>query len=125
MAGPLLTIVFAAASLGSGADRAQTEYMRCLSTEVEVAVTRQVDSASFADGAQRVCQEETATYRRMAVASMIGQGVAGASPAVANQKFDQFDRDNRAEMIASFENRQRLRRGPSRVAGLHGTQQQD
>lgn len=119
MAVPLLTIIIAAASIGGAADGAQTAYMQCLATETESALSRHIDSARFADGVSQVCQQETAVYRRMAVASMVGQGVGGASPVVANQRFDQFDQDNRAQMISTFETRQKLRRGPSRVAGLH------
>ena len=49
---------------------------------------------------------------------MIGQGMNGASPIAANHRFDEADRANRAQMISTFEDKMRLRRGPSRIAGL-------
>ncbi|TVV70855.1 hypothetical protein [Sphingomonas solaris] len=127
MAVPLLTIILASASLGGGLDGAQTAYMRCLSTELDAAIVRRIDSDSFSRGVTRVCQDETAVYRRMAVASIVGQGVAGASPVAANQRFDTFDRTNRDELVASFEQRMKLRRGPSRITGLpmNGAAQHD
>ncbi len=118
MAVPLLTIIMASASLGGGFDSAQTAYTRCLAKEVNAAVTRGIDRESFSRGVPLVCQSETAVYRRMAVAAIIGQGLDGASPAAAAARFEQSDRANRADMISTFETRMRLRRGPSRVAGL-------
>ncbi|MET0268835.1 MAG: hypothetical protein ABW173_00275 [Sphingomonas sp.] len=119
MGAPLLTIILAAASLGGGGvDGAQTAYMRCLDAELNVAIARKVDSGSFADGVTRVCEEETALYRRMAVASMVGQGMANASPVAATERFDAFDRGNRTELVAAFEQRMKLRRGPARISGL-------
>ncbi len=125
MAVPFLTIIVAAAAMGNPADGAQLAYNQCLANELDAALSHHVDSAGFAAGAARVCETETANYRRMAVAAMVGQGVGGSSPLVASQRFDRFDRDNRAELINTFENRMRLRRGPSRVAGLPENQQQD
>lgn len=119
MAAPLFTIVLAAASLGGGIDGAQTAYMRCLDAELNVAVARRVDSDAFASGARRVCEEETALYRRMAVASMMGQGMAGG-PAAAAERFEAFDRGNRAELVDTFEQRMKMRRGPARISGLAG-----
>ena len=124
MAAPLLAIIAAAAALGSATDGAQTAYTQCLAGEMEAALAKHVASPDFARGAARVCESETATYRRMAVASMVG-GTAAATPAIANARFDRMDRDNRLEMVATFETRLRLRQGPSRVAGLAGAAQED
>jgi hypothetical protein len=118
MALSLLTIIFAAASAGGGGlGGAQAAYMRCLATELDAAVGQRIDSESFARGVPSVCESETALYRRMAVAAIVGQGAGGASPAAAEKRFLDFDRANRAELITTFEERMRLRRGPSRVAG--------
>lgn len=117
MAFTLLTIALSSATLGGGINGAQAAYMQCLSGELDAAVMRRIDSAAFAEGIGRVCESETALYRRMAVASILGQGTAGTSPAAAEERFQSFDRTNRAELVASFEERMRLRRGPARVTG--------
>ena len=77
MAASLLTIMLAAASIGGGGlGGAQAAYMRCLATELDAAVVRRIDSDSFARGVPSVCEAETALYRRMAVAAIVGQGAA-------------------------------------------------
>ncbi len=118
MAASLFTIVLAAAAMGGGQTGAESAYNRCLDTEVEAAIARGVGRDAFVRGAPQVCADETAVYRRMAVASMVGQGMDGASPDAAGAKFDAFDRDNRAELISRFEQRMKLRRGPARITGL-------
>jgi hypothetical protein len=116
MAGSLFTIMLASASLGGGVNGAQAAYMQCLTSELDAALVRRVDDESFAQGIGRVCESETSLYRRMAVASIIGQG-AGTPPDVAEARFASFDQANRAELVTSFEQRMRLRRGPARIAG--------
>ena len=124
MAAPFLAILAAAAVTSGPADGAKTAYMQCLASEMETALAKHIASSDFATGASRVCESETAVYRRMAVAAMIG-GAGAATPAVANIRFDKLDRDNRRQMVNTFEVRLRLRHGPSRVAGLAGSAQED
>ena len=119
MAVPLLTIILTSVSIaGGGVSGAQTAYMRCLANELDAAVVRRIDGDMFARGVPSVCESETALYRRMAVAAMVGQAIAAPSPAEADKRFAEFDRANRAELLTTFEDRMRLRRGPSRVAGV-------
>ena len=122
MAFTLLIIALSSVSLGGGINGAQAAYMQCLSGELDAAVTRRIESAAFAEGLAHVCESETALYRRMAVASILGQGAVGTSPAAAEERFQSFDRSNRAELVTSFEERMRLRRGPARVTGAAATE---
>jgi hypothetical protein len=118
MAVSLITFVLASASFGGGISGAQAAYMQCLSSELEAAVVRRIDRESFVEGVTHVCESETALYRRMAVAAIVGQGPAGTTPALAEERFIAFDRANRADLVTNFEARMRLRSGPARVAGL-------
>lgn len=111
------TMLLLAAATPASMDETQLAYTSCLSAEADTAIRYNIEPRVFADVVGELCETETIAYRAAAVRYLVD--VARDQPnfdprearLVAEARFARVDEANRAQVVSSFGNRTRLRRG--------------
>jgi hypothetical protein len=98
-------ILLAALLLADSAalEATQIAYLRCLGAEADAARRNGIAADVFAEGAPHVCEQETAAYRAVVLATL-------ASDRAAPDRFDTMDAANRRQMIDGYGGRRVTRR---------------